>query len=210
MPPPAKFANPLEASSYHHPNGGEAYAPLRQQVVQTATAMGYDPTTMTEHGVVWADDQDPFGHVMGAAYPHYFAVCNFRVFESFETQLKDKYEDLFKARGIGVITKTYTVDLLRPVTYPDSVLFSILNFIHIYADNSLEAHHRQSSHGNLAGPLLWHHFRLVLEAAGHRGRKPRLCRFLRLQQGQASEPAPGRGRVCGSACRVDKTRCSRY
>lgn len=119
--PSAKIVSPLEASSYHHPYGGAAYAALREQVVKTATAMGYDPTTMTEHGIVWADDQDPFGHVMGAAYPHYIAVCNFRVFESFEPQLKEKFEDLLKARGIGVITKTYTVDLLRPVSYPDSV-----------------------------------------------------------------------------------------
>lgn len=127
--PPGNFTGPLEASSYHHPYGGAAYAPLRDQVVKTATAMGYDPATMTEHGIVWADDQDPFGHVMGAAYPHYIAACNFRVFESFEVQLKEKFEDLLKARGIGVITKTYTVDLQRPVTYPDSV--SVETFIFI-------------------------------------------------------------------------------
>ena len=119
--PPVKFSSPLEASSYHHPNGGDSYAPLREKIVKTATAMGYDVPTMSEHGVIWADDQDPFGHVLGAAYPHFGAVSGFRMFESFAEQLKDKYGDLFKAKGIGVMTKTFETELKRPVSYPDSV-----------------------------------------------------------------------------------------
>lgn len=119
--PLAKFKSQLEASSYHAPGGGEAYRPLRENVVKVAIGMGYDPDTMIEHGVIWADDQDPFGHIMNHAYSHYVSVCNFRLFETFEAQLKDKYQALFKANGIGVMTRSLTVDLRRPVSYPDSV-----------------------------------------------------------------------------------------
>ena len=119
--PTTKFASQLEASSYQHPNGGGPYALLRQHAVETATAMGYDPATMCERGIVWSDDQDPFDHVANSAYPHFVAICNFRVFESFEEYLGDKYQDLLKGRGIGVMVKTYTLDIKRPVTYPDSV-----------------------------------------------------------------------------------------
>ena len=115
------MADPLEASSYFHPSGGSAYAPLREKVVAQATAMGYEVATMTEHGVAWADDQDPFGHVGGATYVHLIFKCNFRVFESFAKALKHKYEGLFRATDVGVLTKTYATDLKRQVTYPDAV-----------------------------------------------------------------------------------------
>lgn len=119
--PIAQFASHLEASSYHAPGGGEAYKPLRESVIKTAVAMGYDPATMAEHGVVWADDQDPFGHVKNHGFSHFVSCCNFRVFESFEAQLGDKYQDLLKAKGVGIMSKSLSVDLKRPVSYPDSV-----------------------------------------------------------------------------------------
>ncbi|MCJ1431236.1 hypothetical protein MMC27_000587 [Xylographa pallens] len=118
------IADPLEASSYFHPSGGAVYAPLREKVVAQATAMGYDVPTMTEHGVVWADDQDPFGHVGGATYIHLLFKCNFRLFESFAKTLKHKYEGLFRATEVGVMTKTYATDLKRQVTYPDCLLIA--------------------------------------------------------------------------------------
>ena len=121
MPPFAKFKTQLEASSYHAPGGGEAYKPLREAVVATATAMGYDTATMLEHGVVWADDQDPFAHIKNHGYSPHISACNFRLFESFEEQLGDKYEDLLKARGIGIIIRSFNLELRRPVSYPDSV-----------------------------------------------------------------------------------------
>jgi hypothetical protein len=118
---PAKFNSQLEASSYHAPGGGELYKPLREKIVKQALEQGYDETTMLEHGVTWADDQDPWGHIMNAGYPHYVSACNFRLFESFEEHLKDKFQDLMKVRGIGVIVKSSTLDIKRPVSYPDSV-----------------------------------------------------------------------------------------
>ena len=97
------------------------YAPLRKKVVETAVAMGYDRDTMIEVGVNWSDDHDPFRHVKNHAYPHWVAQCNVRVFQSFEKPLgKEKYDDLMNARHIAVLVKSYTVDLKRPVQFPDS------------------------------------------------------------------------------------------
>lgn len=70
---------------------------------------------------MWADDQDPFGHIMNAGFSHFASSCNFRVFESFEAQLGDKINDFINAKGIGVMVKQFTVDIKRPVSYPDSV-----------------------------------------------------------------------------------------
>ncbi|KAJ7769115.1 hypothetical protein DFH07DRAFT_866765 [Mycena maculata] len=115
MPPkiPSSFTDPAVASSYFkfHPSGGEEYSPLRKAVVAEATAMGYDVPSMTEHGVAWADDQDPFGHVAGGTYGCLLFKANFRVFESFAKILGDKYDDLYRARGVGVV-------------YPDCLLIA--------------------------------------------------------------------------------------
>ncbi|KAJ7814067.1 hypothetical protein B0H13DRAFT_2381968 [Mycena leptocephala] len=98
--------DPLVASSYFNPGGGEAYGPMRRAMVAQATAMGYEAPTMTEHGVMWADDQDPL-------------PCQW--FESFGKTLGDRYDDLQRAEGVGVILKSQTIDLKHQVKYPDSV-----------------------------------------------------------------------------------------
>ena len=116
-----QFKTPLEASSYNSPGGGEAYALLRKKVIENAIAMGYSAESMVECGIRWEDDQDPFGHVAGPAYPRFVGICNLRVIESFAEWLKGKYEDLVKARGIGIMAKAYTVEVKRPAMYPDSV-----------------------------------------------------------------------------------------
>jgi acyl-CoA thioesterase FadM len=116
-----QFLSTLDASSYQAPGGGELYAPLRKNIVETAVAMGYDRATMLEYGVNWSDDQDPFGHVKNHAYGHFTSACNVRVFHSFEAQLKDKFEDMMTARGIGLLVRSTTSRLMRPVKFPDSV-----------------------------------------------------------------------------------------
>jgi hypothetical protein len=66
--------------------------------------------------------------VFGGAesYPHFVSICNFRIFEGFEEYLGERYQDMFKGRGIGVMVKTFTLDIKRPVTYPDSVCETLL------------------------------------------------------------------------------------
>ncbi|KAF5496849.1 hypothetical protein CGCS363_v007899 [Colletotrichum siamense] len=119
------FTSRLGASSYHAPGGGAAYQPLRENLIKKVLEQGYDEETMIEHGVVWADDQDPFGHIMNAGFSHFASSCNFRVFESFEAQLGDKINDFINAKGIGVMVKQFTVDIKRPVSYPDSIICAV-------------------------------------------------------------------------------------
>ena len=128
-PPPPPDASstplsPLALSSYLSPSRGpEVYGAARERTVARATAMGYDPASMTEHGVVWADDQDPFGHVANATFPRYVSCCGFRLFESFAAQLGPAaYQDLLRARGIGVIVREYSLEIRRPVRYPDALV----------------------------------------------------------------------------------------
>jgi hypothetical protein len=118
---PSNFKSQLEASSYYAPGGGELYRPLREKIVKQALDQGYDEASMLEHAVSWADDQDPWGHIANASFPRFSSACNYRLFESFEAQLKDKFQDFIKARGIGVIVKSTVLDIKRPVVYPDAV-----------------------------------------------------------------------------------------
>lgn len=122
MAPVAKFSSALESSSYQSPDGGSAYAPLRKKIIDSAIAMGYDAATMVECGVSWSDDHDPFQHVKNAAYVHYVNQCKFREFQSFEPFLgKERFQDMLNLRRVGPVVKGYTIDLKRPVKFPDSV-----------------------------------------------------------------------------------------
>ncbi|TVY73292.1 hypothetical protein LSUE1_G005068 [Lachnellula suecica] len=117
------FPTTLDASSYQSPGGGALYAPLRDAIVATATAMGYDPSTMVEIGINWSDDLDPFGHVKNHAYGHFTTACNVRVFHSFETSLgTEKFDDFMHARGVGVLVRSSTTRWLRPVTFPNALI----------------------------------------------------------------------------------------
>lgn len=129
MAPVAKFSSALESSSYQSPDGGSSYAPLRERVVETATAMGYDAATMVECGVSWSDDHDPFQRVKNAAYVHYVNQCKFREFQSFEPYLgKENFQDMLNLKRIGPVVKGYTVDLKSPVKFPDSVRVLFLRY----------------------------------------------------------------------------------
>ncbi|KAF7364714.1 hypothetical protein MVEN_00341200 [Mycena venus] len=125
MPPNNALADPLVASSYFSPEGGEAYKPLRDAMVAQAAAMGYEVATMTEHGIIWADDQDPFGHVGGATYARLTFKVNYRVFESFGKTLGARYDDLVRATGVGCIIRNYNTVLKRQVRYPDCLLTAV-------------------------------------------------------------------------------------
>lgn len=91
--------------------------------------MGYDPATMVERGVVWAEDQDPFGHVMNSAYMHFMSMCFHRVMESYDEYLSEaEYDDMIHARNVSPVIRNYQLNIRRPVTYPDSVRSSFFSF----------------------------------------------------------------------------------
>ncbi|KAK8089872.1 hypothetical protein PG997_004833 [Apiospora hydei] len=84
--------------------------------------MGYDPATMVERGVVWAEDQDPFGHVMQSQYMHFLGTCFHRVMESYDEHLTEQeYDDMIHARTVVPVVRRYELDIRRQVKYPDSV-----------------------------------------------------------------------------------------
>jgi hypothetical protein len=56
--------NPDLAGDADAAGDANLYAALRASALAELEAMGFDPRTMAERGVVWAEDQDPFGHVM--------------------------------------------------------------------------------------------------------------------------------------------------
>lgn len=94
----------------------------RARALSTLEAMGYDPKTMVERGVVWAEDQDPFGHVMQSQYMHFLGTCFHRVMESYDEFLSEKeYDDMIHARTVVPAIRKYELDIRRQVKYPDSV-----------------------------------------------------------------------------------------
>ncbi|KAH7110905.1 hypothetical protein B0J11DRAFT_599212 [Dendryphion nanum] len=105
-----------------HPNT-DPYAPLRAQALATLESMGYDPLTMVERGVVWAEDQDPFGHVMQSQYMAYMGVCFHRVMESYAEFLSDEeYNNMILAKTVVPVVRKYELDIRRQVKYPDALI----------------------------------------------------------------------------------------
>ncbi|RYP08962.1 hypothetical protein DL764_001573 [Monosporascus ibericus] len=81
-----------------HPNT-DPYAPLRASALSTLKAMGFDPKTIVERGVIWAEDQDPCGHYLS----------------------KEEYDGMIHARTVIRAIRNYELDIRRQVKYPDSV-----------------------------------------------------------------------------------------
>ncbi|KAM5343726.1 hypothetical protein ACJ41O_012263 [Fusarium nematophilum] len=85
--------------------------------------MGFDPKTMVEHGVVWAEDQDPFGHVTQSKYMQFLGTCFHRVMESYDEFLsEDEYRQMILGKGVIPVVKRYELDIKRQVKYPDSLI----------------------------------------------------------------------------------------
>lgn len=104
-----------------HPNT-DPYAVLRTTALSNLEAMGYDPSTMVERGVVWAEDQDPFGHVMQSQYMHFLGTCFHRVMESYDEYLSDdEYTGMVNGKTVIPALRKYEMDLRRQVKFPDSV-----------------------------------------------------------------------------------------
>ncbi|KAI1092995.1 hypothetical protein F5B19DRAFT_451612 [Rostrohypoxylon terebratum] len=120
-----------------HPTG-DLYAPLRARAISTLESMGYDPQTMVERGVLWAEDQDPFGHVKQSRFSHFLGTGFHRLMESYgEFLSEDEYDDMIHARSVIPVMRKYELDIWRQVKYPDSVrvtaaggfLFAVIDII---------------------------------------------------------------------------------
>lgn len=82
---------------------------------------GIEYNTLSEKPLSWADDQDPFGHVMAQAYTHYSGNCFIRVLESFQVNLKDEFPRFMSGKAIGPMTNKLSLKIMRVVKYPDTV-----------------------------------------------------------------------------------------
>ncbi|KAI0169759.1 hypothetical protein GGR52DRAFT_573817 [Hypoxylon sp. FL1284] len=110
------------APSQAHPTG-DPYAPLRARALSTLGEMGYDPTTMIERGVLWAEDQDPFGHVKQSKFMHFLGIGFHRTMESYDAYLSEQeYDDMIHSRSIIPTIRKYELTIRRQVKYPDSLI----------------------------------------------------------------------------------------
>lgn len=83
-----------------HPNT-DPYAALCARVLSPLEAMGYEPKTMAEGGVVWAEDQDPSSYVIRSYYLHFLGVCSHCFMESYDEWFSEKeYNDIIHARNM--------------------------------------------------------------------------------------------------------------
>ncbi|KAH8591299.1 hypothetical protein B0O99DRAFT_632395 [Bisporella sp. PMI_857] len=106
-----------------HPNT-DPYAALRARALATLEAMGYHPGTMVERGVIWAEDQDPFGHVMQSQYMTFLGTCFHRVMESYDEFLSEKeYQNMISGRSGPIpVVRKYELEIKRQVKYPDALI----------------------------------------------------------------------------------------
>ncbi|KAI2601773.1 hypothetical protein GGR54DRAFT_54447 [Hypoxylon sp. NC1633] len=129
LPSSARLADSSYISPYSragapgpHPNT-DPYAPLRASALSTLEAMGFDPKTMVEHGVLWAEHQDPFGHVMHSQFMQFLGACFYRVMESYDEYLsKQECDDMAQAKTVITVIRKYELDIRRQLKYPDAVI----------------------------------------------------------------------------------------
>ncbi|KAJ6181228.1 hypothetical protein N7519_011689 [Penicillium mononematosum] len=117
--------SPLDASSYRHPHRNGPYESLREATILAMLEQGIEYNTLSENPVSWADDQDPFGHVMAQSYMHYAGNSFIRLLESFEGHLKDEFPRFMSGRGIGAMSKQCSMKAKRVVKYPDLLITGV-------------------------------------------------------------------------------------
>jgi len=118
----SQFKTALEASSYQHPIQHGQYDQFCEETIKKMVESGCEYATMAAHAISWAEDQDPFGHVMSQAYPHINAKCFTRLLESFEETLKDKFPDFMAGHGISAMTNRYSMVVKKVAKYPDMII----------------------------------------------------------------------------------------
>ena len=124
-----------------HPNT-DPYAPLRARALSTLEAIGLDPNTMVEHGVLWAEHQDPYGHVMQSQFMQFAGGCFFRVMESYDEYLsKEECDDLIQGKSVIPAVRRYELNIRRQLKYPDAVRgFFLCYNIHLPSNCPADRH----------------------------------------------------------------------
>ena len=104
--------------------------------------MGFDPNTMVEHGVLWAEHQDPYGHVMQSQFMQFAGGCFFRVMESYDEYLsKEECDDLIQGKSVIPAVRRYELNIRRQLKYPDAVRgFFLCYNIHLPSNYPTDRH----------------------------------------------------------------------
>lgn len=104
-----------------HPNT-DPYESLRARALSTLEAMGFDPDTMVEHAVLWAEHQDPFGHVMNAQFVSFMGASWIRVMESYDEFLSaEELDGVMNGKTVAPMVRRFDLEIKRQVKYPDVV-----------------------------------------------------------------------------------------
>jgi hypothetical protein len=110
-----------------HPNT-DPYESLRARALSTLEAMGFDPDTMVEHPVLWAEHQDPFGHVMNAQFVSFMGASWIRVMESYDEFLSaEELAGVMNGKTVAPMVRRFDLEIKRQVKYPDVVRDSSLH-----------------------------------------------------------------------------------
>ncbi|KAJ8127036.1 hypothetical protein O1611_g6601 [Lasiodiplodia mahajangana] len=105
-----------------HPTG-DPYPPLRSRALSTLENMGYDPNTLIQRGVLWAEDQDPFRHVRQSQFMHFLGIGFHRTMESYgEFLTEQEYNDMILSKTVIPVVRKYKLEIRQQVKYPDSLI----------------------------------------------------------------------------------------
>lgn len=100
----------------------DPYGPLRAKALAKLEAMGFEPESMVEHAVLWAEHQDPWGHVAYAQYLHFFGPTWNRFMDGYGSWLTKKEMDgVIGGKTVAPMAQRFKLDIKRQVKFPDAV-----------------------------------------------------------------------------------------
>ncbi|PHH60455.1 hypothetical protein CDD81_1630 [Ophiocordyceps australis] len=100
----------------------DTFANLRARAIATLEAMGFEPETMVELGVLWTH-QDLMGHVTHSQFIDYFTPSSCIILTHYADFLgKEQGDDVLNGRKVVPIMTRFSVELKRQVKYPDALI----------------------------------------------------------------------------------------
>ncbi|EMD39096.1 hypothetical protein CERSUDRAFT_112789 [Gelatoporia subvermispora B] len=84
---------------------------------------GFDPDSFWEQKVVWGD-HDAFQHVNNVRYVRFFESSRIQWMQALAREIGGPQREaaILRAKGVGLILKSISIDYKAPVTFPDTLL----------------------------------------------------------------------------------------
>ena len=103
---------------YHN---GNLYISLLKNALNTLEAMGYDPQTMVESGLIpWTEEQFTGNHDRRHKYLIHIEACMSRVMKSYN-EFASEYKVRVEPRSVFRLVRAYNSRIWRQVISPDAV-----------------------------------------------------------------------------------------